>query len=144
MIRRPPRSTRTDTLFPYTTLFRSGVPAAARRSARRLPRRCRRSTADFQTQLGPGFCPRIRTAAGAFPTITHLQYGARWSTMTPVSKGSLEVLMTADERIASLRTKHSAIESAIDEENHRPTTNDLRIITLKREKLRNRKSTHLN
>src|SRR3546814_10882522 len=28
MIRRPPRSTRTDTLFPYTTLFRSDVPAA--------------------------------------------------------------------------------------------------------------------
>src|SRR3546814_1691042 len=27
MIRRPPRSTRTDTLFPYTTLFRSlGLP----------------------------------------------------------------------------------------------------------------------
>src|SRR3546814_8415055 len=32
MIRRPPRSTRTDTLFPYTTLFRSGshVGAAVR------------------------------------------------------------------------------------------------------------------
>src|SRR3546814_17049446 len=27
MIRRPPRSTRTDTLFPYTTLFRSQGPA---------------------------------------------------------------------------------------------------------------------
>src|SRR3546814_20519565 len=27
MIRRPPRSTRTDTLFPYTTLFRSGHAA---------------------------------------------------------------------------------------------------------------------
>src|SRR3546814_14160771 len=26
MIRRPPRSTRTDTLLPYTTLFRSGLP----------------------------------------------------------------------------------------------------------------------
>src|SRR3546814_3723577 len=26
MIRRPPRSTRTDTLFPYTTLFRSKTP----------------------------------------------------------------------------------------------------------------------
>src|SRR3546814_13154461 len=25
MIRRPPRSTRTDTLFPYTTLFRSSL-----------------------------------------------------------------------------------------------------------------------
>src|SRR3546814_15025652 len=30
MIRRPPRSTRTDTLFPYTTLFRSLLPAAGR------------------------------------------------------------------------------------------------------------------
>src|SRR3546814_3471892 len=47
MIRRPPRSTRTDTLFPYTTLFRSdardlkarafgragSIPAGATRSA---------------------------------------------------------------------------------------------------------------
>src|SRR3546814_9090595 len=31
MIRRPPRATRTDTLFPYTTLFRSLPPHAARR-----------------------------------------------------------------------------------------------------------------
>src|SRR3546814_1516542 len=29
MIRRPPRSTRTDTLFPYTTLFRSDAQAEA-------------------------------------------------------------------------------------------------------------------
>src|SRR3546814_7646267 len=29
MIRRPPRSTRTDTLFPYTTLFRSARVSAA-------------------------------------------------------------------------------------------------------------------
>src|SRR3546814_17098286 len=29
MIRRPPRSTRTDTLFPYTTLFRSLLAALA-------------------------------------------------------------------------------------------------------------------
>src|SRR3546814_7942691 len=35
MIRRPPRSTRTDTLFPYTTLFRS----AARWALARLRRR---------------------------------------------------------------------------------------------------------
>src|SRR3546814_12100669 len=28
MIRRPPRSTRTDTLFPYTTLFRSPAPGS--------------------------------------------------------------------------------------------------------------------
>src|SRR3546814_7775089 len=48
MIRRPPRSTRTDTLFPYTTLLRcrggtgvggdrGGVLAARRRRPRRVP-----------------------------------------------------------------------------------------------------------
>src|SRR3546814_3798635 len=53
MIRRPPRSTRTDTLFPYTTLFRSsciGHTGAARRTQPRhtdalvgSPRRRRRT-----------------------------------------------------------------------------------------------------
>src|SRR3546814_18930424 len=42
MIRRPPRSTRTDTLFPYTTLFRSsacccGRTTRARRAAHLRP-----------------------------------------------------------------------------------------------------------
>src|SRR3546814_5002250 len=40
MIRRPPRSTRTDTLFPYTTLFRSQAKAGGRVDAalnRRVP-----------------------------------------------------------------------------------------------------------
>src|SRR3546814_9385469 len=35
MIRRPPRSTRTDTLFPYTTLFRSGADPRCGRKGRR-------------------------------------------------------------------------------------------------------------
>src|SRR3546814_2817108 len=35
MIPRPPRSTRTDTLFPYTTLFRSAVGDQRRACARR-------------------------------------------------------------------------------------------------------------
>src|SRR3546814_14337895 len=34
MIRPPPRSTRTDTLFPYTTLFRSCLPIPPRRLAK--------------------------------------------------------------------------------------------------------------
>src|SRR3546814_17819870 len=37
MIRRPPRSTRTDTLFPYTTLFRSTVIAAQVSSQHKVP-----------------------------------------------------------------------------------------------------------
>src|SRR3546814_1726751 len=41
-IRRPPRSTRTDTLFPYTTLFRSQAPAGgSARRCRRTPGRWR-------------------------------------------------------------------------------------------------------
>src|SRR3546814_2225431 len=36
MIRQPPRSTRTDTLFPYTTLFRSGRCNARIRTTRRI------------------------------------------------------------------------------------------------------------
>src|SRR3546814_3115614 len=48
MIRRPPRSTRTDTLFPYPTLFRSvqqprlGRRAAATRNRREVPSRAER------------------------------------------------------------------------------------------------------
>src|SRR3546814_7582406 len=72
MIRRPPRSTRTDTLFPYTTLFRSrleGLPERSRQLRRRyrnerglrrrqpgesLPVRCRRSeehTSELQSLM---------------------------------------------------------------------------------------------
>src|SRR3546814_17982777 len=41
MIRRPPRSTLTDTLFPYTTLFRSAALVFRRqREARAVDRRC--------------------------------------------------------------------------------------------------------
>src|SRR3546814_1622334 len=36
MIRRPPRSTRTDTLFPYTTLFRSDAGRANQAEDRAL------------------------------------------------------------------------------------------------------------
>src|SRR3546814_10963804 len=38
MIRRPPRSTRTDTLFPYTTLFRSAGRPVGKQRHRAAPR----------------------------------------------------------------------------------------------------------
>src|SRR3546814_11772544 len=46
MIRLPPRSTRTDTLVPYTTLFRSREEAALHRSRRRLRHHPRRHGDD--------------------------------------------------------------------------------------------------
>src|SRR3546814_11159994 len=56
MIRRPPRSTRTDTLFPYTTLFRSRVrPPCSREPLRGIGDRIdpRRACAD---QVGNKLC----------------------------------------------------------------------------------------
>src|SRR3546814_11013486 len=72
MIRRPPRSTRTDTLFPYTTLFRSvrrsrraraarvGRPAIADRRDRD-PRRGRQGVAGWRARRN--LCAR-RTGFG--------------------------------------------------------------------------------
>src|SRR3546814_9702404 len=70
MIRRPPRSTRTDTLFPYTTLFRSH---------RRRDRRGGRANRRRRKSIMPGHSPRYpararaaaraRVAAGEPPTV---------------------------------------------------------------------------
>src|SRR3546814_7321617 len=51
MIRRPPRSTRTDTLFPYTTLFRSSQ-TAPRPRLRDLPNRISIDEKDPRRWLG--------------------------------------------------------------------------------------------
>src|SRR3546814_3206462 len=58
MIRRPPRSTRTDTLFPYTTLFRSDA-VDRNVSTGKLGSHCLRHT--HQASLGRGIIglPRI-------------------------------------------------------------------------------------
>src|SRR3546814_11060387 len=75
MIRRPPRSTRPDTLFPYTTLFRSPQPdhdhgdgprleaqRAARPAAR--PRRVLRLVSPF---VGARVGPRPSSGSGRGP-----------------------------------------------------------------------------
>src|SRR3546814_5307412 len=54
MIRRPPRSTRTDTLFPYTTLFRSA----------RWPARRGRHRAHGALLLGNSLSIVVRASAG--------------------------------------------------------------------------------
>src|SRR3546814_3830361 len=52
MIRRPPRSTRTDTLFPYTTLFRSVHRRAPPRPRSAQGRAADRSAAADQARAG--------------------------------------------------------------------------------------------
>src|SRR3546814_3837748 len=59
MIRRPPRSTRTDTLFPYTTRFRSaGYSFANGRSA---PKKS--AAASTSSQAAAAACASIATAS---------------------------------------------------------------------------------
>src|SRR3546814_2678768 len=58
MIRRPPRSTRTDTLFPYTTLFRS--PQREPEPRTRLPARRDAQPGDGGAQESRGLKPRSR------------------------------------------------------------------------------------
>src|SRR3546814_4472357 len=69
MIRRPPRSTRTDTLFPYTTLFRSrlrpkwdmGVEQRRHEISRSLP-------------SGIAACSDLHPAGGGSPSIPLPQF----------------------------------------------------------------------
>src|SRR3546814_6540877 len=56
MIRRPPRSTRTDTLFPYTTLFRSRLTHYRQRKRQGPPRR--QGARKLRQRLRPRLRPR--------------------------------------------------------------------------------------
>src|SRR3546814_1347196 len=51
MIRRPPRSTRTDTLFPYTTLFRSHLSSPVSRKRVAEFERHREARSDSRTNV---------------------------------------------------------------------------------------------
>src|SRR3546814_7570994 len=78
MIRRPPRSTRTDTLFPYTTLFRSTIPAERMKAGRehRVPLSSRAmEIIDEMAKLGtegyvfPGPKPKKPLSTMAMPML---------------------------------------------------------------------------
>src|SRR3546814_16987626 len=80
MIRRPPRSTRTDTLFPYTTLFRS-------------------QRADGGCRQAPAADPRPlrRGARGADHERPHVAVGARLRGRRPAGRAAAPHLALADE-----------------------------------------------
>src|SRR3546814_2306182 len=63
MIRRPPRSTRTDTLFPYTTLFRSHrsprLQASAKTSYRRFSRGLMFMLSPYLHEADQRHCARL-------------------------------------------------------------------------------------
>src|SRR3546814_3525975 len=69
MIRRPPRSTRPDTLFPYTTLFRSLRRCAARRTLARAQHRRRARRTGDEGRLRHLDGGRVRHRAQARPGV---------------------------------------------------------------------------
>src|SRR3546814_5758243 len=74
MIRRPPRSTRTDTLFPYTTRFRSAQPAFANGQARHvdLPQKL-----DFRLSDDEATCRVHRADEDRHLTALHVRIAQR-------------------------------------------------------------------
>src|SRR3546814_17058545 len=90
MIRRPPRSTRTDTLFPYTTLFRS---VAVRRQSDAL---CdarvtsRRRRIDARHERGSGTFslrnPHLNTSRGLFDGRRIIQCFAHQRVELPIAQ----------------------------------------------------------
>src|SRR3546814_13842917 len=74
MIRRPPRSTRTDTRFPYTTLFRSPDYA---QSPRLIPRRNTRAKKRARQGAGPFYISIASVRSGAFDDRRHAETAGR-------------------------------------------------------------------
>src|SRR3546814_12289264 len=97
MIRRPPRSTRTDTLFPYTTLFRSGrsPPASCHVSFQRA---YHRYDAHWASHAGTAPPDDLRPWHRAWPLLPQVGQdcsaepagpAARPSPSSPVASGPL-------------------------------------------------------
>src|SRR3546814_17296284 len=109
MIRRPPRSTRTDTLFPYTTLFRSvrSPERAARRRKSKLNRREPRRPPvlaalvvrfPFSTTREPRTAQMLRRLSPAWRTD---------SLKHPLSKGRSEERRVGKECVSTCRSRWS-------------------------------------
>src|SRR3546814_11846110 len=90
MIRRPPRSTRTDTLFPYTTLFRSDVAKFKGRYMRGWEA-VRRERFERQKKLG------IIAADAELPAA--LPGGYDWNKLSAEEKDRFDTMRSEESRV---------------------------------------------
>src|SRR3546814_8474432 len=123
MIRRPPRSTRTDTLFPYTTLFRS--PRARR------DRQC----GSTMRMIG-GSCLGARTEGGKneeFALLFGCGVGAgadceRWRARSEEHTSELQSLMRISYAVFCLKKKQTyKLQEQISQLHIKETTNNKHI-----------------
>src|SRR3546814_622768 len=80
MIRRPPRSTRTNTLFPYTTLFRSDNTIARIIHLVEEAQGSKAPTARFIDRFSAYYTPAAMLVAALIIVVPPLVLGADWST----------------------------------------------------------------
>src|SRR3546814_9794236 len=91
MIRRPPRSTRTDTLFPYTTLFRSIFVF------RRIPK-------VLQMAMKPSLSSRVQSkATGVLPDHEQIATLAK-ALAHPARVKIVETLLRSEEHTSELQS----------------------------------------
>src|SRR3546814_5412531 len=77
MIRRPPRSTRTDTLFPYTTLFRSALQRPCSRLApllRKVPAQAARGATSLANHFAPVDAIRSEEHTSELQSLMRISY----------------------------------------------------------------------
>src|SRR3546814_14486360 len=90
MIRRPPKSTRTDTLFPYPTLFRSPACAPALRSRQTWPSRFLLSVqAPGHRVQGHEIALRAQTADHGVGHLRHI--GVMSEGLAPMNVGEMHL-----------------------------------------------------
>src|SRR3546814_11479034 len=100
MIRPPPRSTRTDTLFPYTTLFRSvgdeiDVPSAPMRAGNRGQAFCVEPDRSLRKDDLRTFLRRDKRADGSLDDRSHFhRVGDRFHSPFPARLASRRVPLT--------------------------------------------------
>src|SRR3546814_17150019 len=119
MIRRTPRSTRTNTLFPYTTLFRSARLAASLRNERDARARNRRigqtvmkPDRDIEKDYPlPEFVEKLRRLADS------LEKGARFEIRIAVERISVPVRATHN-----IQPERGAVDAEIELQNKRADT----------------------
>src|SRR3546814_15092033 len=115
MIRRPPRSTRTDTLFPYTTLFRSLSTDRELEPAHGGVERIDRNGREIETLLAQGMLDPERVAGQRLTPHDRAQLESEalhWR-----ERARLHVQMLAVEaparRLAAAKLAHDAVDPAL-------------------------------
>src|SRR3546814_10973953 len=102
MIRRPPRSTRTDTLFPYTTLFRSKVSKDTGRFIWSL------RTVTTLASIGAvsGLFTGMLGVGGGFIIVPALGYFSELRMHSIVATSLLVIALLSDRKSTRLNSSH--------------------------------------